>query len=270
MTHYFILFIYQPFFNLLVFFYWMLDSLTRGHGDMGIAVILLTIVIRILLYPLSLAEEKSETDRHEITEQIKQIEEEHSADPIAYREAKKEVIKTNKRVLLAESFNLLVQVVVALMLWKIFSSGLKGEDFHLLYPFMPDVKTPFNLVFLGKFDLTHAPINNWKIDWHAMQLNIIQSSLIFILETILMLGAKTPVSKKQFIRLQFILPIVSFFIFLGLPAGKKVFIITTLIISIILNSIKTIRYRFKKYREKVEAQEAAAADGQEQVVVDVK
>jgi hypothetical protein len=126
------------------------------------------------------------------------------------------------------------------------------------------------LVFLGKYDLTHAPINNWKIDWPAMQLNILQSSLIFILETILMLGAKTPISKKQFVRLQFILPIVSFFIFLGLPAGKKIFIITTLIISIILNSIKTIQYRFEKYREKVAAREAAAADGQEQVVVEVK
>lgn len=269
MIHYFILFIYQPFFNLLVFFYWLLDLVTRGNADMGVAVILLTVIIRIILYPLSLAEQKSEADKHEITEQIKQIQEVHATDPIAFREAKKDVIKTNKRVLIAETFNLFIQVMVALMLWKIFSSGLKGEDFHLLYPFMPNVETPFNLVFLGKFDLTHAPITDWRIDWPAMQLNLIQSALIFVLETILMLGAKSPISKKQFIRLQFILPIVSFFIFLGLPAGKKIFIITTLIISIILSSIRTIQHRFKKYREKIEAKEAQAADG-EQVIVDVK
>ena len=52
--------IYQPFLNVLVFFYWLDGIITRGHPDMGVAVILLTIIIRILLLPMSLAEDKSE------------------------------------------------------------------------------------------------------------------------------------------------------------------------------------------------------------------
>lgn len=259
MIEYFILFIYQPFFNLLVFFYWALDFITRGNGDMGIAVILLTIVIRVILYPLSLAEQKSHAERKEIAEQIKLVEEAYKTDHIGKIEAKKSIIQTNKRVLIAEVINLAIQVTVALMLWKIFSSGLKGEDFHLLYGFMPKVDLPLNLVFLGKYDLTQP----------SLTLNIVQSSLIFILETILLLGSESPVTKKQFVRLQIILPIASFFIFLGLPAGKKVFIITTLVISIILSSIRTITVRFERYKEKIAEKEAKEAAG-EQVVVDVK
>jgi YidC/Oxa1 family membrane protein insertase len=257
MFHYFTVFIYQPFFNLLVFFYWALDFITRGNGDMGIAVILLTIVIRVILYPLSVAQDKSENDRKNISDKIRQIEVEHRTDPIAFDAAKKQVLHTNKGVLIAEIINLTIQVIVALMLWRIFSKGLSGEDVHLLYGFMPNVEQPFNLVFLGKYDLTHP----------SLQLNLIQTGLIFILETIMMLGATSPVSKQQFVRLQFLLPIVSFFIFLGLPAGKKLFVITTLIISIILSSIRTVQRRFAAYKEKVEAQEAKK---DEQLVVDIK
>ena len=245
MTEYFITFIYQPFFNLLVFFYWLLDFVTRGNGDMGIAVILLTIVIRVILYPLSLAEQKSHKERKEITEQIKQIEEQYRTDHIAQIQAKKSVMKTNRRVLIAEIINLIIQVTVALMLWKIFATGLKGEDFHLLYSFMPKIDEPFNLMFLGKYDLTEP----------SLTLNLIQTALIFVLETILLLGSDSPVTKQQFVRLQIILPIASFIIFLGLPAGKKVFIISTLVISIILSSIRTVQYRFERYKAQKEEDE---------------
>lgn len=258
MFEYFILFIYQPFFNLLVFFYVMLDFITRGNADMGIAVILLTIVIRVILFPLSLAEQKSESERKEITDKLREAEEQYKTDHIALVQAKKHIMRTNKRVLIAEIINLVIQVTIALMLWKIFGTGLKGEDFHLLYNFMPEIKEPFNLMFLGKFDLSKP----------SLTLNLIQSLAIFILETILLIGSESPVTKQQFVRLQIILPIVSFFIFLGLPAGKKVFIITTLIISIILTSIRVIKRRFEIYKEKMELKQAQEA--QEQVVVEIK
>lgn len=260
MIHYFNVLIYQPFFNLLVFFYWLLDVITRGNADMGIAVILLTIVIRIILFPLSMAEQKSQKERKEIAEAVRKIEEEYRTDPIAQNEEKKKIMRTNRRILIAEIISLIIQTTVALMLWKIFATGLKGEDFHFLYGFMPEINLPFNLVFLGEYDLTKP----------SLTLNLIQSAAIFILETILLLGSDSPVTKKQFVRLQIILPIASFFIFLGLPAGKKVFIITTLVISIILSLFRTIQYRFEKYRDKIAEKEAQAAAGEEQVVVDVK
>ena len=254
--------IYKPFFNVLVFFYWILDQVTQGHPDMGIAVILLTILIRILLLPMSLAGDKSEAERRLIGQRVKELEEKYATDPIAFRHEKKQLLRQSKLVLAGELFSLAIQVAISLMLWRIFAQGLEGEDLHLLYPFMPKIEEPFNLVFLGKFDLAHSNIF----------LNLMQSLMIFILETLSIYTSPYPPEKGEVVRLQLILPIVSFFIFMLLPAGKKLFIITTLIFSIVLTLYKYIRHKYAEYKLKVAEKEAAqaAANQSEKVVVDVK
>jgi len=117
------------------------------------------------------------------------------------------------------------------MLWRIFAKGLLGADFHLIYGFMPDIATPLNLNFLGRFDLTHPNFT----------LNIIQSVIIFIAELISSLTSPFPSSRRDNIRLQLVLPVASFLIFATLPAGKKLFIITTLSFSIVFMLLRAAR-----------------------------
>jgi membrane protein insertase Oxa1/YidC/SpoIIIJ len=251
--------IYQPFFNVLVLFYWILDQIT-GNADMGVAVILLTILIRILMLPMSLAGDKSEKDRREISRKVKELEARYSHDPVMFKKEKRKVLHESKAVLIAEFFSLGIQVAISLMLWRIFASGLGGDDIHLLYPFMPEVELPFNLVFLGKFDLTHT----------SVILNLTQSLMIFVLETLSIYTSPYPPEKGEVVRLQLVLPVVSFFIFMFLPAGKKLFIITTLMFSVILTLFKYIRHRFEAYKLKIEEKERQAAEAVEKVVVEVK
>ncbi len=258
-------FIYQPFFNILVLFYWLLGLVTQGQPDMGIAVILLTILIRILLLPMSLAGDKSEAERRLIGKKIKELEETFAHDPIAFRQHKKLVLRQSRGVVAGEILSLVIQVAISLMLWRIFARGLEGEDLHLLYSFMPDVQEPYNLLFLGRFDLSHT----------SVFLNLIQSLSIFVLETLSIYTSPYPPEKGEVVRLQLILPVVSFFIFMFLPAGKKLFIITTLLISILITLYKYIKHRFQAYKLEMEAKEQAAIaanehSGHEQVVVDVK
>jgi Ca2+/Na+ antiporter len=128
---------------------------------------------------------------------------------------------------------------------------------------MPKIEEPFNLVFLGRFDLAHT----------SFALNLIQSLAIFVLETLSIYTSPYPPQKGEVVRLQLVLPLVSFFIFMFLPAGKKLFVITTLLISIILVLYKYIRRRFEAYKLDQEAKEQAALNGErpeEQVVVEVK
>ncbi len=251
----FITIIYQPFLNILVFLYWVLGFF-MSNPDMGVAVILLTLFIRFLLLPLSLAGKKSEKERRQISEEIKSIEENFSADPIRMEKEKKQVMRKNRSVLAAEIFGLFIQVSIALMLWKMFLTGLTGDDLHLIYKFMPKVDEPFNLVFLGRYDLTHSSIT----------LNLIQSGLIFLLETLLVVASPFRVTRKEVVRLQLILPVMSFIIFMGLPAGKKLFIITTLVFSIILTIIRVIIQKFQDYRAKWELKQTEGEE-EEKVVV---
>ncbi|PIR58841.1 MAG: hypothetical protein COU69_03515 [Candidatus Pacebacteria bacterium CG10_big_fil_rev_8_21_14_0_10_56_10] len=255
-------FVYQPFFNVLVFFYWGLDVITGGNPDMGIAVILLTVLIRFLLLPLSLAGDRSEKDRRKIASQVKELEVEHRHDPVKFRSAKKILFRRSRAVVAGEVIGLSVQVTIALMLWRVFGSGLQGQDLDLIYPFMPAVDLPFNLLFLDRFDLGHTNLT----------LNLVQSLLIFVAETLSLLISPYPVTRGEVVRLQLTLPVVSFLIFMGLPAGKKLFIITTLIFSIVLMSIKAVRRHYLQYKQRKLAEQAALSDpaAAEQVVVATK
>lgn len=259
----FITFLYQPFLNILIGFYWILDQVTGGNADMGVAVILLTILIRLLLLPMSLAGQRSESERREIAAKMRELEKLYGAEPIRLVEEKKKVLKKSRKVLVSELINLAIQVSVALMLYKIFATGLEGADLHLIYPFMPKIDEPFNLMFLGKFDLAHTSI----------ALNLLQSFLIFVLETISGYTSPYYVSRNEVVRMQLILPVVSFLVFMAMPAGKKLFVITSLIVSIILTIYKAVKRKFNEYKDKKIAEEAAKEAGtpkEEQVLVETK
>ena len=216
--------IYQPFLNLLVAIYLGLDTLTGGNADMGMAVIIFTVALRIILLPLSLASERTEAERREIEEKIKEIKIAFSSDPVRQKQEIRNLFHGNRRVLVSEGTNLAIQISVALMLYRIFAKGLEGADLHLIYDIVPAIQKPFNLTFLGKYDLSHP----------NLFLNFLQSLAIFTVESLSMFTSPFPVTRKDIVRLQVFLPVVSFMIFAYLPAGKKLFVITTLCFSIVL------------------------------------
>lgn len=222
----FVTYIYQPFFNILVFLYWLLSQ--AGIVDMGIAVILFAVVVQLILLPINLSADRSEKEKATIAAKIKEIEKKYKSDPVRLRAESKAIMRNNPGVVIGETVMILIQFIIILMLWRIFKTGLEGEDLHLLYGFMPEIKTPINLMFLGKFDLSVT--NN--------TLNFIQSLLIFVLEALHMLFSPDRTSRREFLQLAIFLPITAFLIFMFLPAGKKLFIITTLLFSIGIFLIK--------------------------------
>jgi len=255
--HLFTLLIYQPFLNILVFTYWLLGFITDGHPDMGIAVIIFTVIVRFFMLPLSLKAHRTEPERHKIMEDLAQVKKDFAGDPIGYQKARKKLLKTNNRVFFSELVSLVVQVALALMLWQMFKTGLKGADLNLLYSFMPDVETPYNLLFLGKYDLG-AP---------NLILNFIQSLLIFIAETLSLYYSRYRVTRSDVVRMQLFLPVISFIIFMGLPAGKKMFVITSLVFSIVLLIIRIVLRTFSDYKYKKEQQAHESDLAKEKIVV---
>lgn len=248
----FVRFFYQPFFNLLVGIYWLLDQATAGHGDMGVAVILFTIAFRILWLPISLSSSRSEKERRDIAQKVKQINAEYKNNPVAQRHEIKKLLRSNRGILVASGINIGLQVLIALMLYRIFATGLEGADFHLLYSFMPKIKEPFNLIFMGKYDLSHPNLT----------LNFIQSLFILIAELLTNLTSPFPATRKD-VTTALALPIISFFIFLTLPAGKKLFIITTLGFSIALMLVKQIVFVYHSLSGKFEAAAIATIKSEE-------
>lgn len=234
MTEFFTAYIYQPFFNILVGIYYWIGEIS-GQYDMGVAVIIFAIVVQIILLPINLAGDRSAKDKVIISNKIKEIEEKYKHDPVNLKIESKKVLQSNPGAIISELVNIVIQVIIILMLYRIFNTGLEGEDLHLLYGFMPQIPLPINLVFMGKYDLSHTNVT----------LNIIQSILIFAVEGLHQYFSPAKISRKEFLSLGIFLPIVSFVIFSLLPAGKKLFIITALIFSIFITLIKQALYMYQ-------------------------
>ncbi|MDZ7587036.1 MAG: YidC/Oxa1 family membrane protein insertase [Patescibacteria group bacterium] len=237
-------YIYQPFFNLLVGIYWLLGQTFPQYTDMGNAVIVFTVVFRILWLPISIASGRGAKERHDISKKINELQKIYTKDPLKERQEIKKLMKSNRRVVFMSGINIFFQLMVMLMLYLIFTTGLEGADFHLIYKWMPPQSEHFNLTFLnGKFDLTHP---NW-------QLNVVNSLVILIAEVLSGLLSPFPTGRADLLTL-FVLPIGAFTFFAFMPAGKKLFVITTLLFSIAImltKAIKILYYQSKSRLKKV-------------------
>lgn len=233
--------IYQPFFNLLVVIYYGLQKLT-SEADMGMAVIIFTILFRIIILPLSLSSSQTEKEREEMVAKLDEINSLHKNDPLLLKTESKKVFRSNKRVLIAEIFDVGIQVLVALMLYRIFSTGLEGADFHLLYSQVPVPAEPFNLVFLGQYELNHP----------NLFLNVINSVVIFIAEALNIAKSGRKPNREDKMAL-FAFPLVAFIFFAYMPSGKKLFVITTISFSIAIMVVQLGLFWYHKMQDKMSA-----------------
>jgi len=232
--------IYQPFFNLLVGIYWILGQIAPAAADMGVAVIVFTIIFRILWLPISFASGRSAKERHEISLKIKEIQQSFSQEPVKLQAEIKKLTRSNRRIIFMSSINLFFQIMVMLMLYRIFTTGLEGADFHLIYSWLPPHPKQFNLTFLGKFDLAHP---NWILNW-------INTGVIFAAELLSSLLSPFPTGRTELMSL-FVLPLGAFTFFAYMPAGKKLFVITTLLFSIVLMLAKLVKIVYYESRSRL-------------------
>ncbi len=245
---FFTLYIYQPFFNILVGLYWLVGQVFTAP-DMGIAVILFAVAVRLILLPIDFVGEQSDEEKLQISLMVKQVKKDLAYDPVKQKEEIRKLMRQSPGAIFSEIFTITIQVLIILILYRIFTTGLEGADMHLLYKFMPSVHQPINLMFLGKYDLSHT----------NSALNLLQSLMICLSEIVHLYFEPVKPSRKDFISLVIILPVVSFLIFMFLPAGKKVFIITSLAFGIALKIIRQILYLTYSFRHQDVASQPSTA-----------
>ncbi len=139
---------FQPILNLLVWLY----AVVPGQ-DIGIAIILLTLVIKILLYPLTHVQIKQQRAMQEIQPKIEEIRKRLKDNQEAQAKELMELYKKEKVNPTASCLPLLLQLPVFIALYHALSVGLASKSFELLYPFVPNPQQ-IDPAFLGIFDLT--------------------------------------------------------------------------------------------------------------------
>jgi len=144
------LILYQPLFNGLIFLYQYLP----GH-DFGIAVIVLTVLIRIILYPSMVKSIKSQKILSELQPKIQEIQQRYKND--RERQAKEMMGLYQKEKInpLSGFLPLLIQLPILIALYQVFWKGLQPGAMAALYSFVPDPGL-INPAFLGLINLSQA------------------------------------------------------------------------------------------------------------------
>ncbi|MCK9360691.1 YidC/Oxa1 family membrane protein insertase [Patescibacteria group bacterium] len=139
---------FQPILNLLVWLY-----VTIPGQDIGIAIILLTIIVKVVLYPLTHLQIKQQRSMQELQPKIEEIRQRLKDDKEKQASELMALYKTEKVNPASSCLPLLLQLPIFLALFHALQVGLKSEGLNMLYPFVANPQT-INAMFLGLFDLT--------------------------------------------------------------------------------------------------------------------
>jgi YidC/Oxa1 family membrane protein insertase len=153
MIHLFTIIFYQPILNLLVWLY----NIVPGH-DIGIAIILLTIIIKLLLLPLSKKSIVSQKALQDLQPKIEELKKQYPSK----EEQGKAMIKLyqeNKINPFSSCLPLLIQLPFLIAVYQVFIAGLKSNSLDLVYPFISRPES-ISVISLGFLDLSKS---NWVL-----------------------------------------------------------------------------------------------------------
>ncbi len=139
------LILYKPFLNALAF----LVSVIPG-GDVGLAVIILTILVKVLIFPLSQKSIESQAAMNLLTPELEQIKKSGASKEEQAR-LTFELYKKHKTNPFSGCLLLLIQIPVIFALYYVFYKGI-NFDSSVLYSFI-HVPAHINMHFLGLIDI---------------------------------------------------------------------------------------------------------------------
>ena len=140
--------LYVPIFNLLVFFYEILPG-----ADIGFAIIALTVLIKLILWPFMSQSLKSQKALQELQPKIEELKQKHGTDKEALAKAMMELYQKEKVNPLASCLPLLIQLPILIALYRVLLGGFGAETLVELYSFVSNPGS-INHVFLGVIDLS--------------------------------------------------------------------------------------------------------------------
>ncbi len=219
----------QPIFNLLVFLYNVIPG-----GDMGFAIILLTIIIKMILWPFMNSSLKSQKSLQEIQPKVEELKIKHKDDKEGLAKAMMLLYQQEKVNPFSSCLPLLIQFPILIALYHVLLQGFDPAALSQLYAFVSNPGTINNL-FLGFLDLAVPNL------WLAVIAGVFQ-----FFQTRMMITKRppkqvegTPAAKDETMlasmnkSMLYMMPVVTVFIGATLPGGLALYWVTITVVSII-------------------------------------
>ena len=214
--------LYRPLFNLVVLLYNIIPG-----DDFGVAIIVLTALVRLVFLPLTIKTVLSQRALSKINPKIKEINEIYKNDSAAQSAAILKLYKDNNVNPIAGCLPLIIQLPILIALYRVFIDGFKAQNLGLLYGF---VNNPGSIkeMFLGIINITKP---NFILTLLAGLLQFLQARQMASINNNQDTGANKEMAALNSQMLYFF-PILIIIIGWNLPAGLMLYWITTTVLSI--------------------------------------
>ena len=149
-------FFFDPVYNGLVFFV----DIVPG-GDVGLAIILITVLVKVILLPLSIKAAKTQVIMRELEPKLKEIKEKYKDKREEQARAMMDLYRDAGLNPFASILLILIQLpIIFALYWSVFSGGgvaLPEINTALLYSFVPTPET-VNMLFFGAIDIAEKSL----------------------------------------------------------------------------------------------------------------
>lgn len=244
MIHLYTIIFYQPIFNFLIWLY----NVLPGH-DIGLAIIVLTVAIRVILFPLYYQSIKSQKALQDIQPKIEELKKQYKDQKDKMAQELMELYKREKVNPFSSCLPLLIQLPFLFAVFQVFRNGLNSENLNMLYSF---VANP------GQVNGTSAILFGMNLASPSIVLAILATAAQFW-QTQMMVKSKPPLVKGKEItgsadekmlatmnkQMLYFMPFMTLFFCISMPAGLTLYwLIATLLM--ILQQFLMFRGKAKK------------------------
>jgi len=191
---------------------------------LGWAIVYLTIILRLTLLPFTIIAEKNKARNLILMQEVKKLEKDFHNDPILQKEEIRRIFKQKKIKPWAKTFELSVQVLVLILLYQVFMGGITGEKL---------VRTLYHWIeFPGRININFYG-NNLGETHNILWAGLV--ALFLLIEIYVEYKNRKLKLERPDLFYFFIFPLFTFLLLMILPMVKSLFILTSLLISMLLH-----------------------------------
>ena len=140
-------------------FFWLLDNLYKLLGNFGLAILVLTVIVKLAFFPIANAQFKSMSKMKKVQPEMERLKKAHADDPQKQQQAIMEMYKREKVNPLAGCFPILLTIPVFFSLYKVLYVTIEMRQAPF-YGWIRDLSAPDPTSILNLFGLLpyHIPM----------------------------------------------------------------------------------------------------------------
>ena len=194
----------------------ILNAIYGVVGNYGIAIIIVTVLMRIIIFPLTLKQEKSMKKMRELQPELEKIKEKYKDNPQEYQQKTAELYRESGVNPLGGCLPLLIQMPVFVALYWAFSGNAIPADAKFLWF---TLKQPDRLFMIGNFAFNLLPILNVGVT--------------YIQQKIMTSATSGQESSQQMQTMLYMMPLMMIFIFYKMPSGVTLYYLVSGALSLV-------------------------------------